>query len=63
MTEKDLSDAKEIIAIYRKTPKEKRPLLTAMANAYLAGMEAQKRLMEGCPQKGRLTGGAADGRR
>lgn len=51
MTEKELSDAKEIIAIYHKTPEEKRPLLTAMANAFLAGMEAQERLMEGCPKK------------
>lgn len=42
MTEKDLLDAQEIIEIYKKTPVDKRPILTAAFNAFLAGMEAQE---------------------
>lgn len=40
-TEKELSDAKEIIEIYNRTPEDKRPILTAAFNAFLAGMETQ----------------------
>ena len=50
-TEKELSDAKEIIAIYNETPEKKRPLLTAMANAFLAGMEVQESLTEGTEKR------------
>ena len=42
MTEKDLLDAQEIIEIYKKTPVDKRPILTAAFNAFLAGAEAQE---------------------
>lgn len=42
MTEKDLLDAQEIIEIYKKTPIDKRPILTAAFNAFLAGAEAQE---------------------
>ena len=51
MTEKELLDAQEIIEIYKKTPEKKRPLLTAMANAFLAGMEVQERLTEGTEKR------------
>ena len=42
MTEKELLDAQEIIEIYKKTPANKRPILTAAFNAFLAGAEAQE---------------------
>ncbi len=43
MTEKDFQDAKELIEIYKNTPVDKRPILTATLNAFLAGAEVQER--------------------
>ena len=51
MTEKDLLDAQEIIEIYKKTPVDKRPILTAAFIAFLAGMEVQERLTEGTEKR------------
>lgn len=43
MTEKDFQDAKELIKIYKNTPVDKRPILTATLNTFLAGAEVQER--------------------
>ena len=42
MTEKDFQDAKELIEIYKNTPVDKRPILIAAFNAFLAGAKAQE---------------------
>lgn len=47
------TNAEKIADIYNKTPEAKRPLLTALIAAFLAGMETQELLSEDDEPDGR----------
>lgn len=43
-TSKQLDDAEQLARILAKVPKERKPLVTMMAGAFIAGAEAQAQL-------------------
>jgi hypothetical protein len=45
-TPEQIADAKKLLDVYNGVPEEKRPILAAMMDAFISGMNAQERLTD-----------------